>query len=216
MIPPTSIDGTDITGATIDGQDVQEITVDGQTVFTSAFSRVDDFSTNTIGDYEVYNSSGLDPGGFSISGGEVTHQTDDLYYFLGYDVSSENLSSFFVEATCSGYPDNDYMLVMFVVDGSTMVQGGGRVQSNGAGIRTDSFPGTYTGDLNDYTETRWSTPFTQRLEYDAPTNTVSLIHNGSLEHTESFSHSGTITLCGLASGANSPASSWTRLEIGEL
>jgi hypothetical protein len=33
--PPTSIDGTDITGATIDGQDVQEITVDGQTVFTA-------------------------------------------------------------------------------------------------------------------------------------------------------------------------------------
>jgi len=33
---PTSIDGTDITGATIDGTDVQEITVDGQTVFTSA------------------------------------------------------------------------------------------------------------------------------------------------------------------------------------
>jgi len=34
-MPPTSIDGTDITGATIDGQDVQEITVDGQTVFTA-------------------------------------------------------------------------------------------------------------------------------------------------------------------------------------
>jgi hypothetical protein len=33
--PPTSIDGTDITGATIDGQDVQEITVDGQSVFTA-------------------------------------------------------------------------------------------------------------------------------------------------------------------------------------
>jgi len=32
---PTSIDGTDITGATIDGQDVQEIPVDGQTVFTA-------------------------------------------------------------------------------------------------------------------------------------------------------------------------------------
>ena len=31
--PPTSIDGTDITGATIDGQEVQEITVDGQVVF---------------------------------------------------------------------------------------------------------------------------------------------------------------------------------------
>jgi len=33
---PTSIDGTDITGATIDGTDVTEITVDGQTVFTAA------------------------------------------------------------------------------------------------------------------------------------------------------------------------------------
>ena len=36
MIPPTSIDGTDITGVTIDGTDVQEITVDGNVVFTSA------------------------------------------------------------------------------------------------------------------------------------------------------------------------------------
>jgi len=35
MMPPTSIDGTDITGATIDGTDVQEITVDGDTVFTA-------------------------------------------------------------------------------------------------------------------------------------------------------------------------------------
>jgi len=35
MMPPTSIDGTDITGATIDGTEVQEITVDGQTVFTA-------------------------------------------------------------------------------------------------------------------------------------------------------------------------------------
>jgi len=32
---PTSIDGTDITGATIDGSDVTEITVDGQTVFNA-------------------------------------------------------------------------------------------------------------------------------------------------------------------------------------
>jgi len=34
-MPPTSIDGTDITGATIDGTDVTEITVDGDTVFKS-------------------------------------------------------------------------------------------------------------------------------------------------------------------------------------
>jgi len=38
MMPPTSIDGTDITGATIDGTDVQEITVDGQTVFSATIS----------------------------------------------------------------------------------------------------------------------------------------------------------------------------------
>jgi len=38
MMPPTSIDGTDITGATIDGTDVQEITVDGQTVFSAQVS----------------------------------------------------------------------------------------------------------------------------------------------------------------------------------
>ena len=35
MIPPTSIDGTDITGATIDGTDVQGITVDGDVVFSA-------------------------------------------------------------------------------------------------------------------------------------------------------------------------------------
>jgi len=35
MTPPTSIDGTDISGATIDGQEVQEITVDGNIAFTA-------------------------------------------------------------------------------------------------------------------------------------------------------------------------------------
>ena len=50
MIPPTSIDGTDITGATIDGTDVTEITVDGQTVFTSGFANYifDDFNDNDL------------------------------------------------------------------------------------------------------------------------------------------------------------------------
>jgi hypothetical protein len=49
--PPTSIDGTDITGATIDGQDVQEITIDGQTVFTAGptdFYLLDDFGDNKL------------------------------------------------------------------------------------------------------------------------------------------------------------------------
>jgi len=50
MIPPTSIDGTDITGATIDGTDVQEITVDGDTVF-SATKIIDDFEDGNISEY---------------------------------------------------------------------------------------------------------------------------------------------------------------------
>ena len=50
MIPPTSIDGTDITGATIDGTDVQEITVDGNVVFSSGFNNYisDDFNDNDL------------------------------------------------------------------------------------------------------------------------------------------------------------------------
>jgi len=41
--PPTSIDGTNITGATIDGQEVQEITIDGETVFTAGPNPADFF-----------------------------------------------------------------------------------------------------------------------------------------------------------------------------
>jgi len=52
MIPPTSIDGTDITGATIDGTDVTEITVDGQTVFT-AVNTIDDFEDGNVSEYQV-------------------------------------------------------------------------------------------------------------------------------------------------------------------
>jgi len=69
MIPPTSIDGTDITGATIDGTDVTEITVDGQTVFTagpsqsatpalSQFSFVRDFNFGQRGEDTIFNQSG--------------------------------------------------------------------------------------------------------------------------------------------------------------
>jgi len=53
-MPPTSIDGTDITGATIDGTDVQEITVDGQTVFTSGF----DIPNSAIHHYPMDEGSG--------------------------------------------------------------------------------------------------------------------------------------------------------------
>ena len=59
--PPTSIDGTDITGATIDGQDVQEITVDGETVFV-AFSGPDQdiYLQDDFGDNALQNRTGTE------------------------------------------------------------------------------------------------------------------------------------------------------------
>jgi len=56
MIPPTSIDGTDITGATIDGTDVTEITVDGDTVF-GGITVVDDFERTNLAHYSGSTSN---------------------------------------------------------------------------------------------------------------------------------------------------------------
>jgi len=61
---PTSIDGTDITGATIDGTDVQEITVDGQTVFSAGPSNgvyLDDFADGKLSSRDSYSDTGLTP-----------------------------------------------------------------------------------------------------------------------------------------------------------
>jgi len=64
MMPPISIDGTDITGATIDGQDVQEITVDGQTVFTAGPSNLPVAYSNLVAwypfDSATYGGSNAD------------------------------------------------------------------------------------------------------------------------------------------------------------
>ena len=55
---PTSIDGTEITGATIDGQDVSEITVDGETVFTAIpDSVIEDFEQNNLNSWN--NTGGI-------------------------------------------------------------------------------------------------------------------------------------------------------------
>src|SRR6056297_2864362 len=64
MIPPTSIDGTDITGATIDGTDVQEITVDGDVVFSAGPSNLPVAYSNLIAwypfDSATYGGSNAD------------------------------------------------------------------------------------------------------------------------------------------------------------
>ena len=74
MIPPTSIDGTDITGATIDDTDVQEITVDGDVVFSAGPDFplvVDDFESGNLNDYT--NTSG-----FTISSSIVAEGSNSL------------------------------------------------------------------------------------------------------------------------------------------
>jgi hypothetical protein len=75
---PTSIDGTDITGATIDGTDVQEITVDGDTVFTAGPDFplvVDDFEDGNLNEYVGATSA------FTVSSTEVFNGSNSLQRF---------------------------------------------------------------------------------------------------------------------------------------
>jgi len=94
-MPPTSIDGTDITGATIDGTDVQEITVDGQTVF-SADSRVavDNllfharFENNLDDDIASANGTATNTS-FVSSGGAEDYENGPDSAYLDMDASTE-------------------------------------------------------------------------------------------------------------------------------
>jgi len=88
MIPPTSIDGTDITGATIDGTDVTEITVDGDTVFTgvpdSGVFRLtfDSVDTQTGTAIDVWNDFDGTINGATTG---VTGELGEAYDFDGVD-----------------------------------------------------------------------------------------------------------------------------------
>jgi hypothetical protein len=105
MMPPTSIDGTDITGATIDGTDVQEITVDGDTVFTAAPDlpnsaihqwRFDEGSGSTAAD-----SIGTNDG--TISGATWTSVSDLVGGFgLSFDQTDDEVDFSTVSAVNSG------------------------------------------------------------------------------------------------------------------
>jgi len=221
MMPPTSIDGTDITGATIDGTDVTEITVDGQTVFTSVFSYFDDFSTNTISDYELYDQNGQTGTGFSISGGELQQFDDNANHFAGYDVSSENLSDFFLELEVVEHGDNDDLGLGFVVDNSTMVIATIYQQSGDAYLGVESFPSFYTArtatiSVSSTGFSSFTPPFTQRLEYDSSANQATFLQNGSTVLTHTYSHSGTVTLAGPAVSNLNPGPHWDSIEIGSL
>jgi len=84
MMPPTSIDGTDITGATIDGTDVQEITVDGQTVFSA--TQLFDFEDGTAQGLTINN---FDGGSFSV--GSETNTPSGSFSANNIDPGSDNV-----------------------------------------------------------------------------------------------------------------------------
>ena len=83
---PTSIDGTEITGATIDGQDVSEITVDGETVFTAIPDSLLYHYTFDGGDLtdQMGNGPALTNNGATLTSTAVS---GDAFDFAGNDVS---------------------------------------------------------------------------------------------------------------------------------
>ena len=90
MIPPTSIDGTDITGATIDGTDVQEITVDGDVVFSAA----PPIPTSTFLQYDASALTGL-------SNNDVVNTLTDN---VGSNDASANQSPIYLQNEFNGLP----------------------------------------------------------------------------------------------------------------
>jgi len=100
--PPTSIDGTDITGATIDGQDVEEITVDGQTVFTAVPAvpqpNVGHFKADSLGlsdgdPVTAWTDQSTNAVDISVSGGNPIFAANDLNGLPGVDFNGGDFKS---------------------------------------------------------------------------------------------------------------------------
>jgi len=129
-MPPTSIDGTDITGATIDGTDVQEITVDGDTVFTagppiptnqlqywfsaSQETSADGTTINTLPDFSGNNRDGSHTDGnkavYNTSGGDMNNAAYydfDGEYTLSFTPSNTSGFSLFAVYNNSSDPPNN-------------------------------------------------------------------------------------------------------------
>jgi len=107
---PTSIDGTDITGATIDGTDVQEITVDGDTVFTSSIASEADsklfrrWRVEQSGSTLVESVTGDD----GTLNGNVSKTSGN--FVQGFGLDSPGGSSDFVELSKLGGNFGDFLL----------------------------------------------------------------------------------------------------------
>jgi hypothetical protein len=193
-------------------------------VFSSGFEYFDDFDTNTLSDYEIYEGTAIDDSDFSIANSELQQADTNSFYFIGYDVSGESLSSFFLEYEISSYADNDFFGGGFVIGGNTIVGHNYRKEGNELGLGEKTFPDS---DLYRFlapsspsnhkvisTSLSYTEPFTQRLEFDG-TN-VELFHNSSSVTTHSVNATGSISLIGLISSFNNPGMHWDSIEIGSL
>jgi len=102
--PPTSIDGTEITGATIDGTEVTEITVDGDTVFTAGLP-----NSGLIQDYydprNLTKSTGDDVSSWpSTEGATNTLSTGTSASYIENDINNNPVINFDTEdALTTGY-----------------------------------------------------------------------------------------------------------------
>jgi len=146
--PPTSIDGTDITGATIDGQDVQEITIDGQTVFTAqpqsvvTLANETDSRSRTGKSGVVIETKSLWPSiGATI--GNITSGVTTAY--LHFHTNNNTIGSLIATTSLSGLSSGDSFAFQNVNIGANdeyaiLVDAGGSSYSMGFG--NQAFPQT--------------------------------------------------------------------------
>jgi len=220
-MPPTSIDGTDITGATIDGTDVQEITVDGQTVFTAGpdvpaegdlqarydFSQASGTSSVLDRSGNGHDLSGTYTGPTSTINGVQAGTFDGTDDFLDVAFGStiSQPTHFFVVAEFTEGPSADFAEIV-TGDNST----------NRQSIVGDNF--NNGSDFTLFAGVRLNSGIT----YDTDPHILSGLFDGSnsvlrLDGSQIASgDAGSNDLSGLTLGAHPDQTSFTDVNIGEL
>jgi len=212
---PTSIDGTDITGATIDGTDVTEITVDGQSVFSGGIPDSGDlhaqydWSNNSTTTSSVPDLTG---NGFDLTG-SFTNLTGSINGVQAgeFDGSSDEVS---VNFSNQLQPNTIFCVVQFITVSSTNFEGvyGGR---NTAG--TNQFMSNDSGGYDVFAGTNLSSS----TSADTSPHIFSVLFDGTSsiirqDGTQVASgDAGTRVLDGFVVGKN-PFNEFANVYIGEI
>jgi len=180
---PTSIDGTDITGATIDGTDVTEITIDGQNVFTAGPQNV----------FEHFEA------------GNVNDWTDR---FANISITSNaingSFSGEFTGTSQQGRPSATYDPSFFTSAVNTMTVKGDFIESVGDDIVGVTLPINTTPDS--YVAATWASSFSGNAEMYESING----NNTQLSFNKTISRFGSIITIELSYdfNANSMTATW--------